>query len=38
MTRFLSFPYFCGFSHAFIIYIDFTHIAVSSTVTDGVTN
>jgi len=33
MYKFLQFPYFLFF----IIYIDFTHIAVSNTATDDVT-
>ena len=38
MYKFLQFPYFLFFSLRFIIYIDFTHIAVSNTATDDVTN
>jgi len=40
-VTFLSFPYFLiflVFSHDFIIYIDFTHIAASNTASDGVTD
>jgi len=30
--------YFLVFNHDFVIYIDFTHVAVSNTATDDVTN
>jgi len=40
-VKFLLFPYFLFFlvfNHDFVIYIHFTHIAVSNTATDDVTN